>query len=101
MATDKLTFEVEYCKNCDGGEQEFSAAKQAILDVFDDKLDRVVVVAKRVDQYPIWVNIRVGDTEIWSGDQRGLFKKNGHRAIPEVKRRLRSYRTAQDSAIMS
>lgn len=28
---------------------------------------------------------------IWSGDQRGLFRKNGHRAVPEIKAKLADF----------
>lgn len=48
------------------------------------------VASKRVDEYPIYVQIEaeVPDEDamlkIWKGDQRGLFRKNGHRAVPEI-----------------
>ena len=66
------TFAVEYCKNWDGGKQEFNTAKQAILDIFPD----ATVIERRVDKYPVVVKIYTEDGEvIFTVDQRNLFSK--------------------------
>jgi len=57
------------------------------------------VQAKRVDEYPITVTIQAelpdGDdvVDVWSGNQKDLFSKNGHRALPAINRALESLKT--------
>ena len=47
---------------------------------------------KRVDNHPLKVTIEAevdGDMAVvWSGRQQDLFRKNGHRAVPEIKKKL-------------
>jgi len=67
----------------------------AVLSVFPG----AKVEQRRVDDYPIRVKIfKVeGGVEqeppIWEGDQRGLFSKNGHRAVPEIKAALEAVKS--------
>lgn len=46
----------------------------------------------RVDAYPIKVTIDAttggAKTQVWSGSQKDLFSKYGHRAVPEIKKSL-------------
>ena len=50
------------------------------------------VTENRVDQHPIQVTIEAetdGDVQtIWSGDQKDLFSKYGHRALPAINKAL-------------
>ena len=54
------------------------------------------VSAKRVDEYPIKVTIQAelpdGDdvVDVWSGNQKDLFSKYGHRALPAINSALHS-----------
>ena len=70
------SFVVEYCKNWDGGKQEFNTAKSAVLSVHPD----AKIIERRVDNYPTVVKIYVVDGEsdepIFTSDQRNLFSKN-------------------------
>eukprot|EP00038_Savillea_parva_P005789 m.160000 g.160000 ORF g.160000 m.160000 type:complete len:99 (+) comp11887_c0_seq1:131-427(+) len=83
-------FIVEFCHNCDGGLQEGKAGAEAVLSVFPD----AKVVQRRLNSYPIRVAVyKVEDgneTEIYSGDQRGFFRKNRHRDVPALKKALQS-----------
>jgi len=65
-----------------------NAAKKAILDVHPG----AAVEANRVNEYPVTVTITSGTTTVWSGSQKGLFSKNGHRAVPDIKEALRNFK---------
>jgi len=69
----------------DGGEQEFNAAKAAILKVHKD----AKVVPNRIDFYPITVTVSKDGDPIWSGRQQGLFGKNGRPAQSEIMEALK------------
>ncbi|KAJ1456628.1 hypothetical protein M885DRAFT_616004 [Pelagophyceae sp. CCMP2097] len=64
---------------------EFRTAKGAVLDEFPG----ANVKPNCIDSYPIKVTIDMstpdGRVEVWSGDQKGLFSKNGRRAVPTIK----------------
>ena len=62
-----------------------NAAKKAILDVFPG----AKVEGKRIDSYPVTVTITTGGDTVWSGSQKDLFSKYGHRAVPAIKDALR------------
>ncbi|KAL9652664.1 hypothetical protein ABK040_003967 [Willaertia magna] len=70
-------FQVDYCYNCDGGDQEKETAINAIKKVFDN----VPIEAKGSDDYPIKVVIKAFDSEsnnekiVWTSHQRNLFRK--------------------------
>ena len=67
------TFTVEYCYNWDGGDQELSTAKKAILAVHP----KAKIIEKGSDDYPILVKIYDENNEkIFETDQRNLFSKN-------------------------
>jgi hypothetical protein len=69
----------------DGGEQEYNAAKDAILRVHKD----AKVKPNRINSYPITVTVsKAGDT-IWTGRQQALFGKNGRPAQGEIIEALR------------
>lgn len=59
-----------------------------MLSVFPD----ANVETKKIDSYPITVTIQaeVEDelVKVWSGSQKDLFRKNGHRAVPVIKAAL-------------
>jgi len=67
-----------------------NAAKSAVLSVFPG----AVVSVSRIDSYPITVTIEANvpdedDTvTVWSGSQKDLFSKYGHRAVPKIKAAL-------------
>mmetsp|Transcript_8495 Transcript_8495/g.22356 ORF Transcript_8495/g.22356 Transcript_8495/m.22356 type:complete len:116 (-) Transcript_8495:277-624(-) len=88
---DRLEFEVRYSRNCDGGKQEFQVARDAVLAIFGAD---VLVTETCVDHYPITVVVteKRSGAIVWSGDQRGLFRKYGHRAMPELKRKLSDFK---------
>ena len=54
------------------------------------------VIPNCVNKYPIAVDITctLGATsmKVWSGSQKGLFSKNGHRAVPDIKEALRNFK---------
>ena len=82
-------FLIVYSYNCDGGRQEFQAASDVVKGVFPD----ASVEARPEDTYPVRVSIqdvRTGKV-IWKGDQRDLFKKYGHRAVPEIREALLAF----------
>jgi hypothetical protein len=64
-----------------------NAAKDAILAVFPGAR----VTTNCVDEYPIRVTIEAEDPKdgntftVWRGDQRELFRKNNHVAVPKIK----------------
>jgi|Dee2metaT_4_FD_contig_31_3748371_length_311_multi_3_in_0_out_0_1 hypothetical protein len=64
--------------------QEFNAAKKAILSHFPT----AVVNSKRKTGNDMLVSITTEGQVVWSGDQRGLFQKNNHRALPEINEKL-------------
>eukprot|EP00041_Stephanoeca_diplocostata_P005489 m.62771 g.62771 ORF g.62771 m.62771 type:complete len:74 (-) comp15814_c0_seq1:680-901(-) len=68
--------------------QEGRAASAVVKEMFPDAEVQVV----RLNSYPIKVSIyQITDgvkSLVWSGDQRGLFGKYNHRAIPEIKQKL-------------
>ena len=49
---------------------------------------QATVIYNRVNEYPIVVKIEFNGVEVWKGDQRGLFRKYKHRALPEIKAKL-------------
>ena len=63
------------CRNWDGGYQEFSTARDAVLAVFP----QATIIENRVDEYPIKVEIKAqvksGLINVWSGRQQNLFRK--------------------------
>jgi hypothetical protein len=79
------TYTVEYCYNCDGGNQEFSTAANAIKEVHPD----AKVVGKGSDNYPIVVTIlNENGKKLWTSDQRNLFKRlptQRAKSIEEIK----------------
>ena len=46
------------------------------------------VQSSQVNNYPIEVEIKTDGVSVWKGSQKGLFRKNGHRAVPEIKKKL-------------
>jgi hypothetical protein len=62
------------------------------------------IQSRRVDEEPIRVTIQAelptgGDTvNVWSGDQKGLFAKNGHRALPAINGALQSLKAKMAAA---
>jgi len=66
------TVTITYSRNCDGGGQEFTTAKNAVLAA----APTANVVANRTSAYPIWVEIKSGDEIIWAKRQQELFRKN-------------------------
>jgi hypothetical protein len=62
------------------------------------------VQSKRVDEEPIRVTIQaelpgVRDiVDVWRGDQKGLFAKNGHRALPAINTALQSLKAKMAAA---
>ncbi len=54
------------------------------------------IVPKRVDKYPITVTIEAEAEDdfvkIWTGDQKGLFSKNGHRSVPAIVAALEKFK---------
>jgi len=68
--------------------QEGRKASAVVSKMFPDAEVQLI----RLKQYPIEVSIyHVNDGEqslVWSGDQRGLFGKNRHRAVPDIERAL-------------
>lgn len=65
------TFVVDYCFNCDGGDQEKNTAREAIL--LADPDAKIEMIGH--DSYPARIRIKNGDTVIWEGPQRNLFQK--------------------------
>lgn len=53
-----------------------------------DMFPQAKVIYNRVNEYPIFVRIEFNGEELWKGDQRGLFRKYGHRSLPEIKAKL-------------
>ena len=72
--------------------QEFEAAKSTVLRQFP----AATILQDRRDSGPLQVRIlaMVGDdeTEVWAGDQRGLFKKNGQRDAPRIEAALAQFK---------
>merc|ERR1711879_509017 len=81
----------------DGGEQEFRAAKSCVDAMFPGSK----VTKSRVDS-PMIVTItattKAGEEQIWSGNQRDLYKKYGHRAKPKINDGLKKFKKAIDDA---
>lgn len=81
MSGKKVTIKITYCRNWDGGRQEFSTAREAVLAVLPD----AEIIENRVDEWPIEVKVvwitHDNDTNetverlIWKGSQRDLFRK--------------------------
>lgn len=71
MSICKTGFVVEFCRNCDGGEQERDAATEAIKRVVPD----ADVKAVRLDSYPVRVKVYYDGKVIWESAQRNLFRK--------------------------
>ena len=49
----------------------------------------------RIESYPIKVTITKDDVEVWSGSQKDLFSKYGHRAVPEIKANLQKFKDSR------
>ena len=72
-----LSFFVYQCRNWDGGYQEFSSARDAVLEGWPG----IKVIENRIDSYPVRVTVKANvngkDWEIWKGRQQDLFRKYG------------------------
>merc|ERR1711879_35649 len=81
----------------DGGEQEFRAAKSCVDAMFPGSK----VTKSRVDS-PMIVTItattKAGEEQIWSGNQKDLYRKYGHRAKPKINDGLKKFKKAIDDA---
>jgi hypothetical protein len=89
----QLSIRVTYCRNWDGGKQEFNTAKDAVLSACPN----AIIEENRIEEYPVRVSITHGENELWSGRQQSLFRKNsGQRmeSIKEIKAAVRKYVSA-------
>jgi hypothetical protein len=73
--------------------QELDAASRAVLSVFPG-----AQIANKCKSHPMIVSIDAevdGDDElvhVWDGDQKGLYRKYGHRAVPLIKEALLDFK---------
>jgi hypothetical protein len=80
------------CSSCI---QERDVAKRTVLGIFPGSK----VETKQLDKYPITVTIQAQLAsklvQVWSGSQKDLFGKNGHRAVPAIEKALKRLKAEQ------
>ena len=62
---------IEFCRNCDGGEQERDTAQEAVLKACPE----AKIEVRRLDEHPVFVRITVDGEVVWEKAQRNLFRK--------------------------